>query len=67
MKNCGPEGQPTSWTRWKLLESDPALANTIETVPVAKSIRVGHLRPAGQDCAATTGGKWEEVILRMES
>jgi hypothetical protein len=50
-----------------LLEANPAWAEVIETVLVAKCQRVKRLLGAGLDCAATNAAQWEEVTLPMES
>jgi hypothetical protein len=44
-----------------------AWAQAIETVLLAKVIRVKRVRRVGLDCAATNATQWEEVTLRIES
>jgi hypothetical protein len=50
-----------------LLEANPAWADAIEALLVAKCQRVKRLLGAGLDCATTNSAQWEEVTLPMES
>jgi hypothetical protein len=66
VKSYGPEGQPTSWTTWQLLEAEPAWAEAIETELVSCGVTVERLLRAGPDCGAPNGAGWEEVTSREE-